>query len=66
MLRKILCLSLVLIMAICAVPALAATSAWVDTPSSTGAANLRSGPGTEYAVIGWAVEGDELVLLSSG
>ena len=66
MVRKIFCLSLALMLAALAVPAMASTSVWVETPAVDGAVNLRSGPGTEYPVIGWAVYGDELVLLSTG
>ena len=66
MVRKIFCLSLALMLVALAVPAMASTSVWVETPAADGAVNLRSGPGTEYPVIGWAVYGDELVLLSTG
>ena len=66
MVRKIFCLSLALMLVALAVPAMASTSVWVETPAADGAVNLRSGPGTEYPVIGWAVYGDELVLLSAG
>lgn len=66
MVRKIFCLSLALMLVAFAVPAMASTSVWVETPAADGAVNLRSGPGTEYPVIGWAVYGDELVLLSAG
>ena len=54
MVRKIFCLSLALMLVALAVPAMASTSVWVETPAADGAVNLRSGPGTEYPVIGWA------------
>ena len=66
MVRKIFCLSLALMLVALAVPAMASTCLWVETPAADGAVNLRSGPGTEYPVIGWAVYGDELVLLFYG
>ncbi|MEF9972381.1 MAG: SH3 domain-containing protein [Clostridia bacterium] len=47
--------------------ALAGTpSSFVNLPSSYGGLNVRSGPGTNYSVAGWVVDGDEIDLIKVG
>ncbi len=47
--------------------AMAATAtAYVELPSGYTALNVRSGPGTNYSVSGWVVEGDAIRILDPG
>ena len=47
--------------------ALAGTpTSFVKLPSTMGGLNVRSGPGTNYKVAGWVVDGDEIDLIKVG
>ncbi len=67
--RKLI--ALVLSMVLClltAMPvALAGTpTSFVKLPPTMGGLNVRSGPGTNYKVVGWVVDGDEIDLIKVG
>lgn len=67
--QKALTLVLILTLALGALtPAAtaASTQAFVDLPSGYTALNVRSGPGTNYSVSGWVVDGDAICILNSG
>ncbi len=61
-----LVLSLVLCLAVAAPVALAVTTTRVVLPSTMGGLNVRSGPGTNYAVAGWVIDGDEIEIVKQG
>ncbi|MEA4898146.1 SH3 domain-containing protein [Bacillota bacterium Meth-B3] len=62
-----LVLSLVLCLAVAAPVALAGTpTTQVVLPSTMGGLNVRSGPGTNYSVAGWAIDGDEISIVKQG
>ena len=62
-----LVLSLVLCLAVASPIALAGTpTSYITLPSTMGGLNVRSGPGTNYPVAGWAVDGDEIELVKVG
>ena len=67
--KKTLTLVLALMVALlaCTPVAMAGTpTSFVDLPSGFTALNVRSGPGTNYSVAGWVVDGDEIDLLKIG
>ncbi len=67
--KKLVSLVLValLCLAIAAPIALAGTpTTFVKLPSTMGGLNVRSGPGTNYAVAGWVINGDEIDLIKVG
>lgn len=67
--NKMLSLVLTLMVALtaCMPVAMAGTpTSFVDLPSGYTALNVRSGPGTNYSVSGWVIDGDEIDLLSIG
>ncbi|MDO4546806.1 MAG: SH3 domain-containing protein [Clostridia bacterium] len=64
--RKLVALLLIVSLIGIAPMALAARTAYVDLPSNYTALNVRSGPGTNYSVSGWVVEGDEIEILKEG
>lgn len=45
--------------------AFAATLGVIKMPTKDGSVNLRSGPGTNYRVIGWAFHGDDVQILKA-
>lgn len=55
-------LTLALLFALSSV-AMAATYGVIKMPTKDGSVNLRKGPGTQYAVIGWGFHGDEVQIL---
>ena len=67
--RKLVALALSMILCLLAATpvALAGTpTSFVKLPSTMGGLNVRSGPGTNYKVAGWVVDGDEIDLIKVG
>lgn len=66
--KKLVSMLLVLLMAamVIAPAALAAASATVKLPGNYTALNVRSGPGTDYDVVGWVQEGSKVSILEKG
>ncbi len=67
--KKLVALVLAMTLCLLAVaPAAVAGTAtsFVKLPSTMGGLNVRSGPGTNYKVAGWVVDGDEIDLIKVG
>ncbi|MDL2207073.1 SH3 domain-containing protein [Eubacteriales bacterium OttesenSCG-928-N13] len=63
----VLVLSVMLVLGMMAPAAMAGTaSSFVVLPDTMGGLNVRSGPGTNYKVAGWATDGDEIDLIKIG
>lgn len=62
---RILMLTLCLMLALSPM-AWAATYGIIKMPTRDGSVNLRKGPGTSYAVVGWGLHGDEVEILKEG